>query len=177
MTSDPLEIIQNEYQAGQLAFERGEYGQSVRHLEVASALVERNTRLGGDVQMWLVTAYEAAGQTTEAIALCKQLSRHPSINIRQQARRLLFILEAPKLSKRPEWLVQIPDLGNLKDNEESAFKGGAGKSSGSSSPPPKPAIPEPVDLSQVNTQDNRFVWVALIGMGLAIAGLIFFSGP
>lgn len=175
MTSDPLELVQTEYQTGKAAFERGEYGQSVRHLEVASALVDRNTRLGGEVQMWLVTAYEAAGQTTEAIALCKQLSRHPSINIRQQARRLLFILEAPKLSKRPEWLVQIPDLGGLKDNEDSAFKGAAGKST-SSPPPPKPAIPEPVDLSQVNTEDNRFVWVALIGLGLAIAGLIFFSG-
>jgi hypothetical protein len=40
---------------------------------------------------------------------------------------------------------------------------------------PKWEIPEPVDLSQVNTRDNSFVWVGLMGVVVAIAGLIFFG--
>ncbi len=174
MSSDKLERVRDEYQAGKVAFEGGRYGQAVKHLEAASALVDRGSRLGGEVQMWLVTAYEAAGQTVEGIALCKQLTRHPHISVRQQARQVLYILEAPKLTKRPEWLVEIPDLGRLQDNESSRFKAGVGGATKSQTPA-KPAIAEPVDLSQVQTQDNRFVWVAAIGLMLAIAGLIFFS--
>ena len=173
MSSDQLEVVKSEYATGKAVFERGQYGEAVRHFEAASALVERGSRLGGEVQMWLVTAYDAAGQTQEAIALCKQLIRHPSLDTREQARGLIYILEAPKLSKRPEWLVEIPDLGALGDNQSSAFKAGAGGAVNPSKP--KLVIPEPVDLSKVNTKDNRFVWVGLIGVGVAIAGLIFFS--
>lgn len=173
MSSEQLEVVESEYATGKAVFERGQYVDAVRHFEAASALVERGSRLGGEVQMWLVTAYDAAGQTQEAIALCQQLIRHPSLDTREQARGLIYILEAPKLSKRPEWLVEIPDLGALGDNQSSAFKGGAGGAVKPSKP--KLVIPEPVDLSRVNTRDNRFVWVGLIGVGVAIAGLIFFS--
>ncbi|MGE5657381.1 MAG: hypothetical protein ACM37W_12300 [Actinomycetota bacterium] len=173
MSSEQLEIAQKEYQVGRTHFERGQYGQAVKHLQAASALIDRNSRLGGEVQMWLVTAYEAAGQNPEAIALCKQLSRHPRYETRQQAKRLLYILEAPKLSTRPEWLVKIPDLAALEDNEASILKPGAGDVV--KRPPKKPTAPPPIDLSQVNTKDNRFLWVALLGTVLAVAGLIYFS--
>ena len=79
MSAETLEIVKTEYQAGKSAFEGGHYRQSVQHLEKASALVDRNSRLGGEIQIWLVTAYEAAGQRNEALSLCKQLDRHPSI--------------------------------------------------------------------------------------------------
>jgi hypothetical protein len=43
---------------------------------------------------------------------------------------------------------------------------------------PKPPEPEFVDLSQVNTRDNRFIWVAIIAIGLTISYLVWlnFSG-
>ena len=174
MTPEQLEIVKSEYTTGKAVFERGQYGDAVRHFEAASALVDRGSRFGGEVQMWLVTALDAAGQVQEAIALCKQLVRHPSIDTREQARGLLYILEAPKLTKRPEWLVEIPDLGALGDNQ-SSLKLGAGVTLKQSQPQPKWGIPEPVDYSQVNARDNSFIWVGLIGFGAAIAGLIFFS--
>ena len=34
---------------------------------------------------------------------------------------------------------------------------------------------EPIDLSQVNTQDNQFIWVALGVIFLIIGGLIWLS--
>jgi outer membrane protein assembly factor BamD (BamD/ComL family) len=75
--SDNKEKFRIEYQAGKAAFEGGDYRTAVKHLEAASALMKRTSRLGGEAQMWLVTAYEAAGQQAEAIALCEQLTRHP----------------------------------------------------------------------------------------------------
>ncbi|MFB2937222.1 hypothetical protein ACE1B6_18400 [Aerosakkonemataceae cyanobacterium BLCC-F154] len=173
MSGESLEIVQEQYQAGKAAFERGQYRQSVEFLAQASALVDRNTRFGGEIQIWLVTAYEAANQRQEAIALCKQLDRHPSYEIRQQSRRLLYILEAPQLNRRPEWLTQIPDLGAIADNESKIRLGkpaAGGKSSSRSLSPP-----EPVDLSQVNTKDNRFIWVALIGVLLILGSLVWWG--
>lgn len=172
MSAETLEIVKAEYQAGKAAFERGQYRQSVQHLEKASALVARNSRLGGEVQIWLVTAYEAAGQTEGAIALCQQLKRHPHPETSKQAKRLLYILQAPQLKRPDEWMTKIPDLGSVADNESQIRLGSAPTSS---KPSQKQSLPEPVDLSQVNTRDNRFIWAALIAIALTLAGLIWWS--
>lgn len=172
VNSETIEIVKAQYQAGKAAFERGQYRLAVEHLEKASALVARNSRLGGEVQIWLVTAYEAAGQRQEAIALCEQLKRHPHPEISKQGRRLLYIMQAPELKRPAEWMTQIPDLGAVSDNN-SQLRLASGTTS--SKPLPKQPIPEPVDLSQVNTKDNRFTWMALIVIGLTVAGLIWWS--
>jgi len=112
---ESLELAKVQYQAGKEAFERGRYRQSVQHLEKAVSLVFHNSPLGGEIQIWLVTAYEAAGQMTEAIELCEKVAKHPDLDTRKQGSRLLYILKAPRLRTRPEWLTQIPDLSQLDD--------------------------------------------------------------
>ncbi|PIG94182.1 tetratricopeptide repeat protein [Gloeocapsopsis sp. IPPAS B-1203] len=171
MSSDTQAIVKSEYQAGKAAFERGKYREAVQHLEKASALVARNTRLGGEIQIWLVTAYEAAEQRQEAVSLCEQLKRHPHAETSKQARRLLYILQAPQLKRPQEWLTQIPDLGTLPDNE-SQMRLASGTVS-KKRPSQTPVIPEPIDPSKVNTKDNRFIWVALIAIALTLVGLIW----
>jgi hypothetical protein len=173
VNSETQDLIKTEYQTGTAAFERGDYRQSVQHLEKANSLVTRNSRLGGEIQIWLVTAYEAAGKTTEAIALCKQLRHHPDPQTSKQSRRLLYIMEAPQLSRRPEWLTEIPDLTTLADSEAEFRRGSNLK--GATKTPQKRPEPEPIDLSQVNTKDNLFIWVALIAIGLTLGGLAWFS--
>lgn len=168
-----LEIVKTEYQAGIAAFERGQYRESVQHLEKACALVSRASRLGGEVQIWLVTAYEAAGRITDAIALCEQLKRHPDLETSKQGRRLLYILQAPQLKRPAEWLTQIPDLGTLQGNETKT-RFGSGITT-SSSPQQQRPQPEPVDLTQVNTRDNRFIWFVLIALGLTLGGLVWWN--
>lgn len=170
------DIIQAEFSAGKQAFERGDYRKSVNYLEKASALVNLNSKLGGDIQIWLVTAYEAAGQRQEAIALCRDLTRHPDLTTRKEGKRILYILEAPKLQSRPEWLTQIPDLGNLSDNDSK-------ERLGARTAPVKQTLAddklklkiEPVDLNQVNTEDNRFVWVALFAALVVLLGLFWLA--
>lgn len=177
MSSENQDTIQAEYQAGRSAFERGDYRKSVRHLETANTLVDPTSRLGGEVQIWLVTAYEAAGQRTEALNLCRAVSRHPDWQTRKQGKRLLYILEAPKLKTRPEWLTQIPDLTALSDSSAQDRKGASTyASTATAKRPPKPQpLPEPPDPTQVNTQDNWFIWVALIVAILTLGSLLWLS--
>jgi hypothetical protein len=161
-----------EYQAGKAAFERGDYRTSVKHLAAASALVSRTSRLGGEAQIWLVTAYEAAGQQSEAIALCQQLTRHPDPETSKQGKRLLYILQAPQLIRPPEWMTQIPDLGSL---GESSPKDRRGSGTAAANRRNFSERRETVDLSQVNTKDNEFIWIALIALSVILGGLIWFG--
>jgi outer membrane protein assembly factor BamD (BamD/ComL family) len=172
VSSESLEIAKTRYQKGRAALESGQYREAVEQLEKASALLVRNTRLGGEVQIWLATAYEAAGRTQDAIALCEQLKRHPHSETSKEARRLHYILRAPRLQRPKEWMTEIPDFSALPDNEAKIrFTANTTKSS----QPRKPPEVEFVDLSQVNTKDNRFIWVALIVIALTLGSLIWFS--
>jgi hypothetical protein len=161
-----------DYQAGQIAFERGEYRQAVSYFLAAVAQVQPNTRIGGEVQVWLVTAFEAAGQIAEATALCQKLLNHPNLETRQASKRMLYIMQAPELVRRDEWLTKIPDLSHLEDREGKA--GGVNNSPSLPPPPPPKSLEEryaPIDLSQVNTQDNNFIPIALIFTVITLIGL------
>ena len=160
-----------DYQSGQIAFERGEYRQAVSYLLAAVAQVQPNTRIGGEVQVWLVTAFEAAGQIPEAKALCQKLSNHPNLDTRQASKRLLYIMQAPELTKRDDWLTQIPDLSHLEDAQGNS---GVNRTPTVSAPPPPRSLEErypPVDLSQVNTKENGFISIALILTMITLVGL------
>ncbi|MDZ7958303.1 MAG: tetratricopeptide repeat protein [Aulosira sp. DedQUE10] len=172
MNAESLELARSRYQAGRVAFENGQYRESVENLEKASALLSRNSRFGGEVQIWLVTAYDAAGRTEDAIALCEQLKRHPYSETNKQARHLLYILKAPKLKRPSEWMTEIPDLGKLPDNESEIRVSVKPRPSSTAK---KSVEPEFVDLSQVNTKDNRFIWLALIVIGLTLGYLVWLN--
>jgi tetratricopeptide (TPR) repeat protein len=98
------------YTQGQNAFERGQYREAIDCFQSALSLTPESSALGGAIQIWLVTAYEAAERREEALDLCRQLRTHANYETRQQAKQLLYILEAPKLQLKPEWLTQIPEL-------------------------------------------------------------------
>lgn len=172
MSTEDLDLAKRQYEAGKAAFERGQYRQAVERLEQAANAVSRGTALGGEIQMWLVTAYQAVGQQQEAIALCQALDKHPDLKTRQQSRRVLYILKAPQLQSRPEWLTQIPDLARLEEATTSNPGAASLTPRSPTRPRPKPE-PEPLDLSQVNTQDNGFIWVALGAIALIFGTLLW----
>ena len=171
MSSESLEIAKQRYRNGKAAFENGKYRQAVEELKKACALLERNSRLGGEVQIWLATAYEAAGQNQEAIDLCEQLKRHPYPETSKEAKRLQYILKAPKLERPKEWMTEIPDLAALSDESNIRLAASPKKSS----TPKEVDEIEFIDLSQVNTQDNRFIWLTLIVIAMTLVSLIWLS--
>jgi tetratricopeptide (TPR) repeat protein len=162
-----------DFESGQIAFERGEYRQAVSYLLAAIAQVQPNTKIGGEVQVWLATAYEATGQITEAKALCQKLSGHPNLDTRQASKRMLYIMQAPELVRREEWMIEIPDLSHLEDAEGNAPVNNMPTLSLPAKVRSIDEIYAPIDLTQVNTKDNGFIPIALIVTICTLVGLWF----
>jgi tetratricopeptide (TPR) repeat protein len=164
------------FSTAQIAFERGLYRESIGWLEKALTLTSAQSALGGSIQTWLVTAYDAAGQYDAAIALCQKLSTHANLETRQQSKRLLYILEAPKLQPRPEWLTQIPDLNQPAATRRYSAVGQPGSAS-------KPRKTEPKSITEVPfepiepKESTGFLGVALGVSGILLLGLWWFSHP
>ena len=66
-----------------------------------------------------------------------------------------YIFKAPKLERRKEWMTEIPDLATLSDKSKIRVAASRKK------PPVAKQVEEVefINLSQVNTQDNRFIWL------------------
>ena len=169
--SEKKALAQAELATGQAAFERGRYKKAIAHFQTALKLSNPIGMRGGEIQLWLVNAYIAAGENQAGLALCRKLILHPDLDTKRQSKRLLYILEAPELELKPEWTTKIPDLSNLDEDNGKQYVQKAKQPRRR-----KPQLePEPLDLSQVNTEDNQFVWIALIGILLTIGGLFWFS--
>ncbi len=162
----------SNYLAGQAAFERGDYRQAVHCLEAALADIEPQSAIGGEVQMWLVTAYEASGNLPAAIDLCVKMTAHPHLETRQKSKRILYILQAPTLVRREEWITKIPDLQELESNSNSS--GAAAPRSSRSMPRRKLSPPPPIDPSEINTSDNGFIAIMLV-LGIAVLGWLLLN--
>ncbi len=165
--------MMNAYTKGRDAFEHGCYREAVECLLQAIALVNRNSPLDGEMQMWLVTAYQAAGQQQEALSLCRKLQMHAHWETRKQSKRLLYILEAPQLEKKAEWLTQIPDLSDVNEEDVNERMGVGTFPLSASKPTPPQNPPEPIDLSQVDTRESHLVGVALVVLLMILGGLIW----
>jgi tetratricopeptide (TPR) repeat protein len=176
MTADSLDLAKAEFLHGQAAFERGNYRQAVSHFEQAVDLATATTVLGGEIQIWLVNAYSAVDRQADATALCETLTHHPDLEIRKQAKNLLYILQAPALKRPGNWMSKIPDLGEIA-NEGTPTPGQprpAGVSQPTAKSTPK-ADPIPSDPGQINRQDNDFLWIALASVALLLGGLLWLS--
>ena len=150
------------FEEGKGAFLQGEYRISRDRFLEAIANVPNASREGGELRLWLANAYQANNQTEEAINLCRELTTHPFPMTADRARRQLYIFEAPKLERPKEWLVEIPSMDSL-DPAKSLYVEGKSK------PIEKElSIEDFEDLSQIETDDNQFVWIAL---GLGVLGL------
>ena len=163
------EEFERQYKIGKSAFEQGRYRVSIENLEQAYQLISPNSRVGGEVKIWLVNAYQAMGDSEKAIALCQELFSHPHGESKRQAQRLLYIIQAPQLKRPQEWMTQIPDLQSISENTQKY----------------KPVIKNPkklqpkrqielVDLSTVNNQDNNFIIMTLFIACLTFLGLLLF---
>jgi hypothetical protein len=169
VTVDNQEKFQQKYQAGKQAMEMGQYRLSIDNLEAAKDLVAPNSRKGGEAQIWLVTAYQAANQIEQAIALAQELITHPDTQTREQAQRILYIMKAPKLERPKEWMSEIPDLAQA---DQGASRYVAAKK--------KSVTPSEIKLEYsaakpTEAKDNQFIWFALSLIGLIIGSLVWLS--
>jgi hypothetical protein len=169
VTANNQEKFQQKYQAGKQALEMGQYRLSIENLEAAKDLVAPNSRRGGEAQIWLVTAYQAANQIDQAIALAQELVTHPDTQTREQAQRILYIMKAPKLERPKEWMSEIPDLAQA---DQGASRYVAAKKQ---SAPPSEIKLEYSQTTPTETKDNQFVWFALGLIILIISSLVWLN--
>ena len=169
MNSISQKEFELKYQIGKSAFEQGRYRISIENLHEAEKFVSPHSRLGGEVKMWLVNAYQALGDEQQAIALCQELASHPHGETKRQAQKLLYIIQAPKLQRPKEWMIEIPDL-DLSDENTPKYQPTIKKEQ---KPQAKRQI-ELVDLSTVNNQDNNFIGITLLLSCLTLLGLFIF---
>lgn len=165
---------------GQRAFEAGQYTDAIQQFEQGKSLASSGTALQGELQIWLVTAYEASGDLPRALELCRRISHHPDMETRKQAKRLLYILEAPKLRMNPEWLTEIPDLTDIKSKNEDRDWGRPilnllPPEAPKAKPPEGYVIPEPTDPTKVNMGDERSLLWALASAMFVLASVILWA--
>ena len=152
------QIATELYQEAVSDFESGNYQQAIALLERARALAILESRLGGDILVWLANSYDAIGKTEEAIAMCRSLKKHPVGDIRKSARYMLGILTAPPLSKLEGVTSEVPILQSPDTYQP---KPAARKTNPNSSKKPF----REVSLEKPNTDNsngiNNFLWLAI----------------
>ena len=83
-----------------LAMRRGMYSTAVSALEKVTKWCSTNSKIGGKVFLELAMAYEAVGRTQEAISVYSTLSKSRMEDIKYNAKRLLYGLEAMEFMQK-----------------------------------------------------------------------------
>ena len=87
---------------GQRAFECGQYQSAIQCFEQGKTIASVGTALHGELQIWLVMAYEAAGDRTRALDLCRIIGAHPDLETRKQSKQRNFSKTAVSVQLRRE---------------------------------------------------------------------------
>uniref|UniRef100_A0A7S2ZV28 Uncharacterized protein n=1 Tax=Rhodosorus marinus TaxID=101924 RepID=A0A7S2ZV28_9RHOD len=95
------------FRVGLDLFERGRYKEATKELTAACLLAGVNSREGGQYQLWLGQALDAAGEKKKAIACLQTLKSHRDSDVRKVADEVLFIITAPPLNLGKENFVSI----------------------------------------------------------------------
>ena len=102
--------IASAIKATEAALEKGDYGICIKIINPLLLDFQAETEIGGQLRLLIVTAYIGKGDEQKAINICQTLIHNKEESVRQQAKQLLSILDAPRLPKPSNWSVEIPNL-------------------------------------------------------------------
>ena len=109
MTSPPLTKAEQ-------ALERGAYSECINILKGLATSNPPSDIEEAKIGVLLATAYIGNGENEKAISICRVLTKCSDKKIREQAKQLKPILEAPSLVRPSNWSVKIPSVdGSSKD--------------------------------------------------------------
>lgn len=152
--------------AAEQALEQGDYGRCLRLLEPLAAASPITEPEGAAIRMVMVTALMGQGEDRKAIATCRVLTRCKDPDLRNRARQLLSVLEAPSLERPASWSMQLPTL---------EMDPKLGRRSGESRRrlQPKPPPPPPTGPTQAPSAGFALVVMAvLLGLTLLLSGCV-----
>ncbi|MFL0755225.1 MAG: hypothetical protein AB8A45_06820 [Prochlorococcus sp.] len=96
--------------AAEAAISRGDYGQCLSLLEPLAKSHPLTNAEGAKIRMLMVTAWMGQGNEQKALATCRILTRCKDPELRQNAKQLLIVLEAPSLQRPANWSIHLPNL-------------------------------------------------------------------
>ncbi len=100
------------------ALDRGEYTKCIDLINKITQENKLNDYELSTTKMLIVTAFMGLGKQEEAISTCKGLINCKDPTIREHARQLILILEAPTLERPDNWSIKLP-IGDLNSFKES----------------------------------------------------------
>ena len=152
--------------AAERALERGDYGLCLRLLEPLAEASPITEPEGAAIRMVMVTAWMGQGEERKAIATCRLLTRCKDPDLRNRARQLLSVLEAPSLERPARWSMQLPTL-------DMAPRVGKGTVTGSRRRRPTPPPPPPTGPTQAPSAGfAALVLAVLLGLTLLLSGCV-----
>ena len=92
------------------ALDKGDYSLCIKTIDLLLSSYPAETETGSNLRLLKVTAYMGKGDEKEAIDICKELINNKNSAVRQQAKQLLSILDAPCLPRPSNWSVEIPKI-------------------------------------------------------------------
>ena len=96
--------------SAETALGRGDYGQCLAFLEPLAKQYPIESEEGSQIRMLMITAWMGQGEDRKAISICRLLIKSKDPVIRQQAKQLISILEAPDLPRPESWSVKMPTI-------------------------------------------------------------------
>ena len=107
--------------AVEAALDKGHYNFCIKTIEPLLLDYQAETEIGGKLRLIIVTDYMGKGDEQEAINICQTLIHNKKESIRQQAKQLLSILDAPHLPRPSNWSVEIPKI-EMESSLKSSFR-------------------------------------------------------
>ena len=107
--------------AAEAALDKGDYNLCIKIISPLLLTFSAGTEIGGKLRLLVVTAYMGKGEELKAIDICQSLTNNKKDNVRQQAKQLLSILNAPNLPKPSNWSVEIPRI-EMEPSLKSSFR-------------------------------------------------------
>ena len=123
--------------AAEAALEKGDYNFCLKIIDPLLSIYKANTSTGAQLRLIQVTAYMGRGDEQKAIEICKGLMNNNEAKIRQQAKQLISILDAPYLPRPSNWSVEIPKI-EIEPSLKSSFRKSKAKIKKTNHPPTGP---------------------------------------
>ena len=113
--------IASAIKAAEAALDKGDYNFCIKIVDPLLLDFQAETEIGGQLRLLIVTAYMGKGDEQKAINICQTLIHNKKESVRQQAKQLLSILDAPHLPRPSNWSVEIPKI-EMEPSLKSSFR-------------------------------------------------------
>ena len=123
--------------AAEAALDKGDYSLCIKIIDPLLVSYSASTVMGARIRLLEVTAYMGKGDEKKAVGICQTLIKNKEATIRQQAKQLLSILDAPYLPRPSNWSVEIPKI-EIEPSLKSSFRQTSKKKKQVNHPPTGP---------------------------------------